>query len=383
MGGTVLKKVDQDTLQKYLEAFVLYEIALHGIDPRETLFGTTFRREKDEGYKRTVYNKFHAYDNADSPLSYLDRVLKALPGGNLVDYHKKCSIEKQIETGGKKQLFEESLRYLYESNDDAASFERLADCFGYQFDILSFLFFLKDKDRYVPVRSWLFDQRFSLLGVKSRLSDNCSWENYQDVNRVMLEIRNHLCGFLQTDIDLLDAHSFFWILPDIETFISTGKLPKPKRQKQHTNTHPSSRQRNTPKDTSNDELKHEDEMNPDEYPHLPEGTVKEISITAFERSKNAVSACKKYYQKRDGKLVCQICGFDFGAFYGEEYEDMVHIHHVIPLAAIRENYEVNPVEDLLPVCPNCHMVLHRINKNKQRELTAEELKIRIEQIRSK
>jgi 5-methylcytosine-specific restriction protein A len=48
---------------------------------------------------------------------------------------------------------------------------------------------------------------------------------------------------------------------------------------------------------------------------------------------------------------CYVCGFDFGAAYGAEY-------HVRPLSEIRGKYVVDPVEDLRPVCPNCHAVVH-------------------------
>ena len=36
----------------------------------------------------------------------------------------------------------------------------------------------------------------------------------------------------------------------------------------------------------------------------------------------------------------------------------VHVHHLKPLASIGREYVVNPVSDLLPVCANCHAVIH-------------------------
>lgn len=35
------------------------------------------------------------------------------------------------------------------------------------------------------------------------------------------------------------------------------------------------------------------------------------------------------------------------------------MHHVVDLASIDEEYEVDPIEDLRPVCPNCHAMLHK------------------------
>ena len=56
--------------------------------------------------------------------------------------------------------------------------------------------------------------------------------------------------------------------------------------------------------------------------------------------------------------ACNICGFDFGTVYGLEFVGKIHVHHKLPLHEIKEDYVVDPVEDLIPVCPNCHMILH-------------------------
>lgn len=36
----------------------------------------------------------------------------------------------------------------------------------------------------------------------------------------------------------------------------------------------------------------------------------------------------------------------------------IHIYHLRPLSQIGERYEVDPLNDLRPVCPNCHTVIH-------------------------
>ncbi|RME44545.1 MAG: HNH endonuclease, partial [Chloroflexi bacterium] len=45
--------------------------------------------------------------------------------------------------------------------------------------------------------------------------------------------------------------------------------------------------------------------------------------------------------------------------YGELGKGFIHVHHVIPLSEIDSRYEVDPINDLCPVCPNCHAMIHR------------------------
>ena len=57
--------------------------------------------------------------------------------------------------------------------------------------------------------------------------------------------------------------------------------------------------------------------------------------------------------------VCLVCGFDFHERYGDLGLGYIHVHHLKPLSEIREEYELDPVADLRPVCANCHAMLHR------------------------
>lgn len=58
---------------------------------------------------------------------------------------------------------------------------------------------------------------------------------------------------------------------------------------------------------------------------------------------------------------CAVCGFDFYETYGEIGKNFIHIHHLKPLADLGGEQEV-AVDDLRPVCPNCHAMLHRKKK---------------------
>jgi hypothetical protein len=76
-----------------------------------------------------------------------------------------------------------------------------------------------------------------------------------------------------------------------------------------------------------------------------------------------------FQRERDGKIVelkkgsvahpvCECCGFDFAAAYGDWGDGIIECHHRKPLANIAEG-ERTTLEDLALVCANCHRVLHR------------------------
>jgi 5-methylcytosine-specific restriction enzyme A len=84
-----------------------------------------------------------------------------------------------------------------------------------------------------------------------------------------------------------------------------------------------------------------------------EGRATQILVNAYERDRAARAACIAHYS-----CVCQVCGFDFSRKYGSLGHGFIHVHHVVPLARVAREYVVDPINDLIPVCPNCHAMLH-------------------------
>lgn len=84
-----------------------------------------------------------------------------------------------------------------------------------------------------------------------------------------------------------------------------------------------------------------------------EGARRTITVNAYERSPNARNLCIAHW----GSL-CQVCEFDFERMYGEIGSGFIHVHHLVPLSEVGVTYQVDPVKDLSPVCPNCHAMLH-------------------------
>lgn len=85
-----------------------------------------------------------------------------------------------------------------------------------------------------------------------------------------------------------------------------------------------------------------------------EGSKRTINVNIYERNPKARQICISHYG-----AICNICNFNFIDQYGEIGEGFIHVHHLTPLSEINENYQINPLEDLLPVCPNCHAMIHR------------------------
>lgn len=92
---------------------------------------------------------------------------------------------------------------------------------------------------------------------------------------------------------------------------------------------------------------------------LIEGAKKQVTVNAYERNPYARVACINHYRKKNnGRLKCEVCGFDFGKMYGEEFIEKIHIHHLVEISSVGSEYEINAIEDLIPICPNCHMIAH-------------------------
>ncbi|HDX9623498.1 TPA: EVE domain-containing protein [Bacillus anthracis] len=70
-------------------------------------------------------------------------------------------------------------------------------------------------------------------------------------------------------------------------------------------------------------------------------------------------------------LNCCACGFNFEEVYGERGEGFIEIHHIKPLSTLEEAIVIDPETDLVPLCANCHRMVHR---RKDKVLTIEELK---------
>ena len=85
-----------------------------------------------------------------------------------------------------------------------------------------------------------------------------------------------------------------------------------------------------------------------------EGLRTTTKSTTVQRNQEARQKCLVEYG-----LSCAVCNFNFNEVYGSHGFGYIHVHHLNPVAATDGEYEINPKQDLRPVCPNCHAMLHR------------------------
>lgn len=98
---------------------------------------------------------------------------------------------------------------------------------------------------------------------------------------------------------------------------------------------------------------------------FPEGGKIQVTINAYERNAKARAACIAHHG-----LSCSVCEIDFSKTYGHLGEGFIHVHHKVPIGSMADKYEIDPVKELIPVCPNCHAMIHRTEP----PLTVSELK---------
>jgi 5-methylcytosine-specific restriction protein A len=73
-------------------------------------------------------------------------------------------------------------------------------------------------------------------------------------------------------------------------------------------------------------------------------------------------------------LTCAACNFNFSSKYGQIGDGVVEIHHKIPVHLMNRVEVVDPRTDLVPLCSNCHTIVHKTDP----PISIEELKRLIE-----
>lgn len=77
-------------------------------------------------------------------------------------------------------------------------------------------------------------------------------------------------------------------------------------------------------------------------------------IKQYELSPMARKKCIEHHGSS-----CVICSMNFEEKFGPYGKEMIQVHHTIPLYKVVDTYVIDYEKDLIPVCPNCHNMLHQ------------------------
>lgn len=85
-----------------------------------------------------------------------------------------------------------------------------------------------------------------------------------------------------------------------------------------------------------------------------EAESKRVMTTRYERSPANRVRCIRNYGTR-----CWVCDLMFEDVYGPIGRDFIEVHHRVPVSELPPGYRVDPVRDLIPLCSNCHSMIHK------------------------
>lgn len=115
-----------------------------------------------------------------------------------------------------------------------------------------------------------------------------------------------------------------------------------------------------------------DEFEVEVTPGYEEGEKNTVLKNHYERSRINRALCLEWHG-----FECKACNLNMGKKYGPLGDGVIHVHHLEPVSQMEKPRVLNPKTDLVPLCPNCHAIVHRKNP----PLTIPELRTELEQIK--
>jgi 5-methylcytosine-specific restriction protein A len=88
-----------------------------------------------------------------------------------------------------------------------------------------------------------------------------------------------------------------------------------------------------------------------------EGGLLELMHLRRERDRTIRNKAVAAYKRRNGRVACEVCGFDFAAIYGFRGENYIECHHKVPLS--QSGATITRISDFALLCSNCHRMIHR------------------------
>ncbi len=191
-------------------------------------FSSNDYTQEQEGYKdqlfldaRTKLN-FGKWSKSDIGSGEIVQTLIStieLDNNNLVNWRSKYGDDKRphhklhIASDSEVLIYEQKIfNFFHSKGSDEDFFTWFISEFGRQYAFVAYLFFLKDKSKYMPIAPTTFDKAFELLNVDFKTNQKASWENYKQYNDILNEVKILMESAMDNDVQLLEAHSFLWII---------------------------------------------------------------------------------------------------------------------------------------------------------------------------
>lgn len=208
-----MAEINRDILIPYMRAYKNY------LDNQAQSHGTQLLSNSQEDYKRDIAKRAAQVLNPDSwsdadigKGTIGELCIKAIQRNrNLIGRFQVSSFSEKVREN--YALSEQILYDLYHEHKEQECFEKLCGLFGRKYDLLAYLYFVLDPGRYLPLRSFIFDEVFKKLEIDLQTSGRCSWENYLAFLSTATSIRDVMKDYYHNEgIDLIDVHSFLWTL---------------------------------------------------------------------------------------------------------------------------------------------------------------------------
>lgn len=263
------------------------------------------------------------------------RVLKAMNrAGNLVNRNQQIRFANRLDPSRKeyRQNAERALYDIYKSQgpeQEATAFAQAKETFGGYYDTIAYLWFIKDGSRFLPVSPGNFEKSLTSIGIDYKLSNSCSWDNYNGFIEIVREIQGvmkDVAALEGVDIRLIDAHSFLWVINE-------------SRPKDFRNWRPDEETEALIERETEDFLEKKAEGR---------GGKKSRLMSAYTRSAEVVKVTKER-----AKGICELCEKP-APFRDKKDKPYLETHHVIWLS----RGGADSTENTVALCPNCHTRMH-------------------------
>lgn len=206
-----MAEINREILLPYMEAYIPY------LEKQEKRDGDRLLSNAKEDYKRRVAARIKDILNAENWTEseiesgvIRDRVFKAVQVHvNLVGRFQISSFNDLVnkDLNQAERVFYD----FYHNHKEQECFDQICGIFGRTYNIVAYLYFINNPEKYLPIKPQYFDRIFKRLQIDLKTEGRCSWDNYQEFLDIVSAVRDYMREYYQEpDIDLLDAHSFLW-----------------------------------------------------------------------------------------------------------------------------------------------------------------------------